>query len=409
MRDLARIKAELIRHRRRRALLITVKCALARSIWAIDAPKFLMLGMYDQPMRRWADSMDYHTGLEPVLRMINWQGDGKQLTVDKLITAERLAMAGITSAPLIAVIGRDSVAHPHGGCFPQWSSADEIARALPSCPDHLFVKPAIGWRGDGILGPERRYNRWAVSGKTMSDRELAEHLLQTAPPSGLLLQKRVRSHHGLAPIGGDLGLGTVRINTALTLDGTEIFFIFAKIMGSESLVDNFSGGKFGNMLARVDKYLGKITHVFGRKRDQRLLMEPVTEHPVTRKALVGFQLPLWDETVALAKQVATAFPEAPLIGADIAITNDGPLIIEVQSDWDANVGELVIGGGLRPLLRDVIPRLALSDALKQEVMAHIALSRRAQRRKLAQWEGVSGEAGRSLLLPDNKKTEVRRI
>jgi hypothetical protein len=345
-----------------------------------------MLGLHDQPMRRWADSLEYYTGLEPVLRMINWQGEGKRLTIDKLITAERLAAAEIPSAPLIAVVGRNSAAHPHGGRFPQWSSADEIARALPSCPDRLFVKPATGWRGDGIFGPERRHAGWAVSGRMMSDRELAEHLLATAPLSGWLVQKRLHSHRGLAPIGGDLGLGTVRINTALTPNGAEIFLVFAKIMGSESLVDNFSGGKFGNMLAPVDKHSGKITHVFGRKRDQRFLMEPVTEHPVTGQALIGFQLPLWDEAAALAKRMAATFPEAPFVGADIAITDDGPLIIEVQSDWDANAAELLSGSGLRPLLRDVIPRLALSDALKQQAMSHIALSNRAQRRTLPKQE-----------------------
>lgn len=220
----------------------------------------------------------------------------------------------------------------------------------------------------------------------MSDQQLAEHLLETAPSSGALLQERVRSHPGLAPIGGELGLGTVRINTALTTAGPEIIFIFGKIMGSHNLVDNFSGGKYGNMLARVDEQSGQITRVFGRKRGQRFLMEPVTQHPVTGNVLVGFRLPLWDQAVALAKRVATAFPEAPLIGADVAITADGPLIIEVQSDWDANVAELAIGSGLRPLLRGVIPRLALSDDVKQRAITHIALSRRAQRRKVSQPE-----------------------
>jgi len=102
--------------------------------------------------------------------------------------------------------------------------------------------------------------------------------------------------------------------------------------------------------------------------------------------MVGFQLPLWGEAVALAKRVATAFPETPLIGADVAITDDGPLIVEVQSDWDATVTELGIGGGLRPMLRDVVPRLALNDALKQQALAHLALSARAQERNLSHRE-----------------------
>jgi hypothetical protein len=190
---LLRAGAELIRFRTLRAPWIAAKSVAARAVWKIDVASFLTLGMYDVPVGRWRDSMAFTADLEPVLRMINWQGDGKRLTVDKLITAERLAQADIPSAPLIAVVGRDGAAHPHAGRFARWSTLDEIARALPSCPDRLFVKPATGWRGAGIIGPERHAGRWTVSGGTMSDRELALHLLETAPPSGLLVQDRTGS------------------------------------------------------------------------------------------------------------------------------------------------------------------------------------------------------------------------
>jgi hypothetical protein len=183
--------------------------------------------------------------------------------------------------------GRDSAAHPHGGRFPQWSSADEIASGLAACPDRLFCKPATGWHGDGAIGPERRDGGWAVAGRTMSDRELAAHLLESAPPHGSLLQERVRSHRGLAPVGGDLGLGTVRINTALTADGPEVLFVWGKLMGASNLADNFRGGETGNMVARIDARRGTITHVFGRKPGQRFLVEPVRSHPVTGAAMVG--------------------------------------------------------------------------------------------------------------------------
>ncbi|MET0986535.1 MAG: sugar-transfer associated ATP-grasp domain-containing protein [Steroidobacteraceae bacterium] len=317
--------------------------------------------------------MSYLVDLEPGLRTINWQGDGKTLTVDKLITAERCLQKRVPAAPLIAVIGRDSAAHPHQGLFPQLSSAREITSTLAECPDQLFVKPATGWRGDGIFGAERSGTDWKVGTETLSPDALATRLLAAAPPSGLLLQGRVRSHHALAPIGGELGLGCVRINTALTLDGPELLFTFAKIMGSECLVDNFAGGKFGNMLSRVDNESGRITAVFGRNRDQRYLMEAVSHHPVTGTPLLGFQLPLWTEAVALAKHTASAFPETPLIGSDIAITDDGPLIIEVQSDWDSNVPQLIMETGLRPVLRKLIPRLVLSEGLKQRAFEQMGL------------------------------------
>jgi hypothetical protein len=78
--------------------------------------------------------------------------------------------------------------------------------------------------------------------------------------------------------------------------------------------------------------------------------------------------------------LASAFPEAPLVGSDVAITDHGPMIIETNSNWDANGAELAIGGGLRPALREIIPRLALGDAVKQQALDRLALSSRALRK-----------------------------
>ncbi len=369
----AQISAELISLGPFGALRAAFKTILARTFWDIEASRFLMLGLHDVRMHRWSDCISYSLELEPGLRTINWQGDARRLTVDKLITAERLADRHLPFIAPIAVIGRDSARHPHHNKFPHINSVEELARILAAAPPRLFAKPADGWRGTGVFGPERRGEKWQLGSEVLSDAQLAQRLLAAAGSSGLLLQKRLCSHRGLAPIGGDLGLSTVRINTALVRDGVEIFFVFAKIMGAKGLVDNFSGGKFGNLLASVDKDTGTITKVFGRRREHQYLMHPVTHHPVTGTRLIGFTLPLWEQAVSLAKQVALAFPESPLIGLDVAITDDGPLIVEAQSDWDANGAQLMIGNGLRPLLREIVPRLALNEDVKDQAMQQLGL------------------------------------
>jgi putative polysaccharide biosynthesis protein len=374
----AQISAELMSSRPTAAPRIAVKAVLARTFWGIEATRFLMLGLHDERMNRWSDCMSYLLDLEPGLRTINWQGEGRRLTVDKLITAERLATSGLPFVAPLAVIGRDSIKHPHGGKFPTVNTVEQLVPVLAAARTNLFAKPTDGWRGSGVLGPERRDDGWQLGSELLSHTQLAQRLLAAARPSGLLLQKRIRSHRALAPIGGELGLGTVRINTALVQDGAEVFFAFAKIMGAKGLVDNFSGGQFGNLLGSIDKETGKITKVYGRKRGHQYLMQPITHHPITGAQLIGFQLPLWDAALDLAKRVAAAFPESPLIGLDVAITDDGPLIVEAQSDWDANGAQLMIGRGLRPLLRDLVPRLALDERIKREAMQKMGLT--SQRR-----------------------------
>ncbi|HEU4604341.1 MAG TPA: sugar-transfer associated ATP-grasp domain-containing protein [Steroidobacteraceae bacterium] len=385
----AQVSAELISLGPFDAPRAALKTLLARGFWDIEASRFLMLGLHDVHMRRWSDSMNYWRELEPGLRTINWQGDARRLTVDKLITAERLAARGLPFIAPIAVIGRDSVRHPHHDRFPHINTVEELARVLASAPPQLFAKPADGWRGTGVFGPERCGENWQLESEVLSDAQLAQRLLAAAGSSGLLLQRRLRSHRGLAPMGGDLGLSTVRINTALVREGAEILFVFAKIMGAKGLVDNFSGGRFGNLLACVDKHTGTITKVFGRRREHQYLMHPVTHHPVTGTRLIGFTLPLWDQAVDLAKQVALAFSESPLIGLDVAITDNGPLIVEAQSDWDANGAQLMTGSGLRPLLREIVPRLALHEDVKDKAMQQMGLFDARRRKRLPRPPSVS--------------------
>jgi hypothetical protein len=370
------MSAELARFQRLNGVATMRKALAARILLGVGPESFLMLGMGDKPRRVWRDWMSYFSELEPGLRTINWRGDGKRLTVDKLATAERLHQAGLPAAPILAVVGRDADAHPHLGQFAAPTGLEELVAMVGSWPDRLFVKPADGWRGDGIFGPERHGGSWLLEDRELSDRQLAKLLLTRSSGAGLLVQERLASHQALGPIGGELGLGTVRVNTALTAEGPEFVFAFAKIMGSNCLVDNFSGGKFGNMLAQVDTTTGRLKRVYGRAAGQRYLMMEVERHPLTGTLLTGFQLPLWPELAEVAKKVAAAFPEAPLIGSDIAITPAGPVVIEVQSDWDADGAQLMMGQGLRPVLRDLLPRLNLPGAVRAEAAEELGLGRR---------------------------------
>lgn len=51
-------------------------------------------------------------------------------------------------------------------------------------------------------------------------------------------------------------------------------------------------------------------------------------HPITGVALVGLQLPYWEETVQMVKEAARRIPQVGYVGWDIAITPCGPIIIE---------------------------------------------------------------------------------
>lgn len=76
--------------------------------------------------------------------------------------------------------------------------------------------------------------------------------------------------------------------------------------------------------AQVDDDTGVIV-TDGLQRDFNRIY---TEIPGTGTKLRGFQLPDWDQTLALVRNAAAAVPEIGFIGWDVAFTPDGPVICE---------------------------------------------------------------------------------
>ena len=115
-------------------------------------------------------------------------------------------------------------------------------------------------------------------------------------------------------------VNTMRILTDNVKGNVTSAYIIVKMGTGDSVCDN-SGQ--GGILARVDVDTGRIT-------------TPATDdyfnlydkHPDTGIPLVGYQLPMVPEAIALAKEAAQVFPGMGHVGWDMAITPDGPAIIE---------------------------------------------------------------------------------
>ncbi len=58
-------------------------------------------------------------------------------------------------------------------------------------------------------------------------------------------------------------------------------------------------------------------------------MAEFERHPISNAAIAGRVLPNWHDAVALARRAhREAFPEYTLVGWDVALTADGPIILE---------------------------------------------------------------------------------
>jgi hypothetical protein len=205
---------------------------------------------------------------------------------------------------------------------------------LEHLPDtDLFLKPVRGRGGTGAAvwyarGPARYQS---PQGEVLSENELVARLKATRVD--YLVQKRIVGHDGIV----DLSLGalpTVRMLTILNeaLEPEATHAVFRMPLGKDIVVDNFHAG---GIAAAVDMQTG----VLGPATDIGLRPECgwCDFHPATWTRIRERSLPLWDEVISVARTAHKAFAGRVFIGWDIAITDDGPVLIEGNAAPDVDL------------------------------------------------------------------------
>ena len=136
------------------------------------------------------------------------------------------------------------------------------------------------------------------------------------------------------------GLNTVRIITQLQ-DGT-VNFLGARLrITVNSAIDNMAAG---NLAAPVDLESGVVN---GPGVYSDITKEDSPKHPVTGKNIIGFKIPYWKEVLELAQNAALHTPGNRSVGWDIAITQEGPELIEGNHNWCKVLWQLPVKKGLK--------------------------------------------------------------
>lgn len=226
----------------------------------------------------------------------NWRPDC--VLADKLAFERRCAEHNIPHPPLLATVSDGRV----------------TVRQQPQTSE-IVMKPAAGEGGSGVRVVEI----------PESDRgDFAGFLAREA--KGLkgtwLVQPRMFNHPDMADIAIN-ALATVRMTTMFNEQGEpEVVTSVLRFASREDLrVDNI---KAGGLMAPVDAETG----VLGPACRGRGI-EEYDRHPASGATIAGRTLPNWPEAVALAKRAhLEAFPEYTLVGWDVVLSGDGPLILE---------------------------------------------------------------------------------
>lgn len=171
-----------------------------------------------------------------------------------------------------------------------------------------------------------------------SPSELAERCF--AKRAGYMFQQLLRPHRAIRDAISDR-ICTLRIIITIAPAGARLLVATWKIAAGGNVADNY--WREGNILARLDQENGTIEQCMTGLGPQFRLVE---RHPRTGQPLIGFQVPFYREAVGLAKRAALYFPDLRMQAWDIAITDDGPVALEVNVVGSLFIPQLLSQKGL---------------------------------------------------------------
>jgi hypothetical protein len=258
---------------------------------------------------------------------------------DKLLFQTLMTGAGFPGPELLAVTAPGRRV-PGGRVLRDQAEIDGFLRDPANYP--LFAKPIDGKYSISVVSADAfdvAANSVMLQG---GDLVTAEDLAVTlaSREAGYIVQRRMKAHPRLAALFGP-PLWSVRVLVLLTATGPIIHRAVAKIATGRNPADNF--WRRGNMIGAIDLTTGQITRVV-RGTGANMTVNPV--HPDTGRAIIGTVIPEWDRLAALAKEASRLLPAIRTQSWDIAVTDEGPIPLEVNFGGDLNLAQLASGAGV---------------------------------------------------------------
>lgn len=256
------------------------------------------------------------------------------VTKDKFYCGSILKANGIpTFEPLLLIIGKSVIALEEGlgNSLAYLKSGD------------YFFKNVIKESGEGILGFQIKDDLVIIKGKVYS----VEEAINALKGGVWIVQPRYVSHKAIQLVNSS-ALNTTRIYTILGFNGIYYLGGYQAFATDEAPIDSW---QFGSVYVAIDpeKELLKpygITSISDRREGV------LYEHPNSKIVFDGYKLPGLKQAVDLCKRAHGFFYGVFVIGWDIALTNEGPIVVEVNERPGINVLQSLDGGVRNRILRE---------------------------------------------------------
>ncbi len=243
---------------------------------------------------------------------------------NKLLYTQLLTQLGIPASTTQAIFST----HMSAGRLAIARNAADLADFLLKDARYpIFGKPHFGSLSTGAVRIEARNDDMLrlFDGTTHNVDTFAEHVAAQYP-GGFMLQSALSPHSAMAHIAGP-AIGCVRVVTANDGSGPKPAYAVWKMPAAGAISDNT--WQDGILLSHIDLGTGTLLSLV---RGAGLEAETLSDHPVSGAPVVGQTLPFWEETLRLATDAHAVFPEFGICGFDIAVTDEGPKILECNDN-----------------------------------------------------------------------------
>lgn len=288
-------------------------------------------GRYDAAAKERFLSERIHWPIADLCSDVTWRAT----TEDKWLSYRLLAQFGIATPETVAVVDRSQRAFADDRRI---GDAGALRAFLAGACFPLFAKPNLSLGSFGAFVIEGYEDGWLRldGGRQVTVEVVFDEMIGK---TCYLLQTTLRNHAAIRSYAG--ALATVRTMNLVLTDRVATPFTLMKIPVGANIADNF--WRAGNLLADLDPGTGTILRVL---RGKGPTQEEFQQHPVTGHQLVGTMLPHWQALREVNKAVARLFAPVRYQSLDIALTDAGPVVVEINSGGSFLLPQLASGRGL---------------------------------------------------------------
>lgn len=286
---------------------------------------------------------------------------------DKLVFTLMARDAGLPVAPIRACFHRSrQLSAVLGLHLKSRESVGEYLRDSAIYP--IFGKPAFSQQGVGsvyLTGYEAATDSLCqLDGSTIAVDDFLTRLEQTVdhrfhkPECGYLFQDPFRPAPEIVALTNWSAICGVRIICLNGANGVAPISASWKIAVAPNQVDNFSGGRYGNLSAQIDLETGRVGRVVNGFWPRTEVLE---RHPVSGQLLKGFELPCWPQLLDACRAAGAVFPLMKIHHWDFALTDKGPLMLELNDLGGIDIDQVFGRGLLTPDTRKFLTRYGNSQ------------------------------------------------